>query len=73
MSHFKSVYDLLSKDETAIAHFAPQLNMIQELMLDQQNELDVLKSNKVKLEKITRDFKEMNAKGLVIDAQYKEI
>lgn len=61
MEHFKTVYDLLGNDETAIANFAPQLGVFQQLLQQQRQELDALKSKKEKLIKIAQDFQRMGS------------
>ena len=68
MEHFKTVYDLLGNDETAIANFAPQLGVFQQLLQQQRQELDALKSKKEKLIKIAQDFQRMGS----IDTVFRE-
>ncbi|HIQ35663.1 MAG TPA: GTP-binding protein [Acinetobacter venetianus] len=68
MEHFKTVYDLLGNDETAIANFAPQLGVFQQLLQQQRQELDALKFKKEKLIKIAQDFKRMGS----IDTVFRE-
>lgn len=69
MEHFRTVYDLLGNDETAIKEFAPQLGVFQQLLQQQRQELDALKSKKEKLTKITQDFQRMGS----IDIAFREI
>ncbi|MGA4854483.1 LeoA/HP0731 family dynamin-like GTPase [Acinetobacter haemolyticus] len=68
MEHFKTVYDLLGNDETAIANFAPQLGVFQQLLQQQRQELDALKSKKEKLIKIAQEFQRMGS----IDTVFRE-
>lgn len=69
VEHFKTVYDLLGNDDTAIINFAPQLSVFQKLLQQQQQELDSLKSKKEKLGKITQNFQKLSS----IDTQFREI
>lgn len=69
LEHFKTVYDLLGNDDTAIINFAPQLSVFQKLLQQQQQELDSLKSKKEKLGKITQNFQKLGS----IDTQFREI
>lgn len=68
MEHFKTVYDLLGNDETAIANFAPQLAAFQQLLQQQRQELNTLKSKKETLIKITQDFQRIGS----IDTAFRE-
>ncbi len=69
MEHFKTVYDLLNNEDTAITNFAPQLDMFKQLLQQQQRELDSLQLKKEKLTKITQDFQRMGS----IDTAFREI
>ena len=69
MEHFKTVYDLLKHEDTAITNFAPQLDMFKQLLQQQQRELDSLQFKKEKLNKITQDFQRMGS----IDTAFREI
>lgn len=59
---------MLGNDETAIANFAPQLGVFQQLLQQQRQELDALKSKKEKLIKIAQDFQRMGS----IDTVFRE-
>jgi hypothetical protein len=63
--HFKTVYDLLSNDETAIANFAPQLGLFQQLLDQQKTDLEELQVRKAKLIKISEDFKKIGSNQLI--------
>lgn len=67
--HFKAVDDLLSKEEIAIANFAPQLELFNQLLQQQKQEVDSLIAKKEKLTRISEDFQRMNS----IDATFREI